>query len=84
MNINIDSLTCGKCGKRIDVEWMTHGLSDKEYWDAAKVGAIDPMEDDSVTIFYAVCDDCGITDICYSYEDAVKAAVDGKFKPWSN
>ena len=27
---------------------------------------------------------CGITDIYYSYEDAVKAAMDGKFKPWSD
>lgn len=48
MNINIDSLTCGKCGHRIDVEWYTHDPFDKEYWDA------------------------------------VKAAMDGKFKPWSN
>ena len=84
MNINIDSLTCGKCGHRIDVEWYTHDPFDKEYWDAANAGIIDIYEDNSITTYWATCDHCGITDIYYSYEDAVKAAMDGKFKPWFN
>lgn len=84
MNINIDSLTCGKCGHRIDVERYTHDPFDKEYWNAANAGIIDIYKDNNITTYWATCDHCGITDIYYSYEDAVKAAMDGKFKPWSN
>ena len=51
MNINIDSLTCGKCGHRIDVEWYTHDPFDKEYWDAANAGIIDIYENNSITTY---------------------------------
>lgn len=84
MNIYMDFINCGKCGERIDIKWMQCDPHDKEYWDAANAGIIDPIEDDSITIFYAVCDNCGVTDIYYSYEDAAKAAINGKFKPWFN
>lgn len=84
MNINFDSLTCGHCGQHFDVEWMTCDPFEKDYWDAVEVGVINPMSDDCVTIFYATCDECGITDTYYSYEDAVKAAAAGKFHPLAN
>ena len=84
MNINIDSLTCDKCGHRIDVEWYTYDPFDKEYWDSANAGIIDIYKDNSITTYWATCDHCGITDSYYSHEDALKAAINGKFKPWSD
>ena len=75
---------CPECGDCFDVKYMCYDMYDSEYWDAVDAGVIHPNSDDTVTAYWAVCDNCGVTDVYYSYMDAVQAAKEGKFTPWDD
>lgn len=70
----IKDLTCPICGKILKINTSISGPITKAYWEAINKGIIN-LSDESVTAYEAICDDCGKTPICFSYEEVVLAAT---------